>query len=86
MRMARVNIVLPDELYDRAKKAGLNISRLAQAAVATELDHRAKLAELDRYLASLDDELGPVSPSEQADADAWAARLFGPERSRRRPA
>jgi post-segregation antitoxin (ccd killing protein) len=86
VRMARVNIVLPDELYARAKKAGLNISRIAQTAVATELEHRAKLADLDRYLASLDDELGPVSPAEQADADAWAARLFGPEPSRRRPA
>lgn len=84
--MARVNIVVPDELYARAKTAGLNISRVAQAAVAAELDRRAKIADLDRYLASLDDELGPVSAAEQADADAWAVRVFGPEPSRRRPA
>jgi post-segregation antitoxin (ccd killing protein) len=86
VRMARVNIVLPDELYERAKKAGLNISRVAQVGVAAELDRRAKLAELDSYLASLDDELGPVSPAEQADADAWATRVFGSQPSRRRPA
>ena len=86
MRMARVNIVLPDELYEGAKRARLNISRVAQVAVAAELDRRAKLAELDSYLASLDDEMGPVSPAEQADADAWAARVFGSQPSRRRPA
>jgi len=84
--MARVNIVLSDDLHRQAKKAGLNVSRLAQRAVADELDRQAKLAELDKYLASLDDELGPVSPAEQAEADAWAARVFGPAGSRRRPA
>lgn len=34
MRIARVNITMPDELYRRARQAGLNVSQLAQLAVA----------------------------------------------------
>ena len=37
MRMARVKITMPDELYAEAKGAGLNISRLVQDAVRAEL-------------------------------------------------
>lgn len=37
MRMARVNITMPDELHTQAKRAGLNISQVAQQAVAAEL-------------------------------------------------
>ncbi len=72
MRMARVNITVPDELLDMARAAGLNISRLAAAALAEELDRRAKLAELDAYLAELDGEFGPVPEPELAAAREWA--------------
>ena len=72
MRMARVNITVPDELLNRARDAGLNVSRLTALALAEELDRRAKLAELDTYLAELDAELGPVSPQERVSAEAWA--------------
>jgi post-segregation antitoxin (ccd killing protein) len=40
MRMARVNITVPDDLLGRAKVAGLNVSRLASAALAAELERR----------------------------------------------
>lgn len=33
MRMARVNVYLPDDLAQRARKAGLNISGVAQDAL-----------------------------------------------------
>jgi len=78
MRMARVNITVPDELLDRAREAGLNVSRLAAAALAEELDRRAKLAELDTYLAELEAELGPITAAEQAAAREWADRAFPP--------
>ena len=45
--MARLNIYLPDDLADRARAVGLNISGLAQDAVATELDRRLLRAWLD---------------------------------------
>ena len=40
MRMARVNIYLPNELAEEAKAAGLNISGIAQEALRTELAAR----------------------------------------------
>ncbi|MBI1757757.1 MAG: type II toxin-antitoxin system CcdA family antitoxin [Actinobacteria bacterium] len=76
MRMARVNITVPDELLGRARAAGLNVSRLAAAALAEELDRRAKTAALDAYLAELDAELGPVSAQELAAAREWADRAL----------
>lgn len=76
MRMTRVNITIPDELLARARAAGLNVSRVAAAALAAELDRRAKLAELDTYLAELDAELGPVTAAEAAAARAWVDRVL----------
>jgi post-segregation antitoxin (ccd killing protein) len=48
--MARVNVYLPDELAREARAAGLNISRVAQAALSSTLAH----SETDRWLARLD--------------------------------
>ena len=76
MRMARVNITVPDELLDRARTAGLNVSRLAAAALAEELDRQAKLRELDAYLADLDAELGPVPQHEVKAAREWAEAVL----------
>lgn len=76
MRMARVNITVPDELIDAARTARLNVSRVAAAALAEELDRRAKIAALDGYLQELENELGPISLDDQAAARAWADRAF----------
>lgn len=83
MRMARVNITVPDELHAQAKEAGLNISQLAQQAVATELARIAKVAELNAYLAELESELGTPSDRDRAEAKAWADKVLGPARQRR---
>lgn len=37
MRMSRVNVYLPDDLAEEAKKAGLNISSLTQEAIRSSL-------------------------------------------------
>jgi post-segregation antitoxin CcdA len=76
MRMARVNITLPDDLLNQARAAGLNVSRLAAAALAEELDRRAKINELDAYLADLDNELGPVPQHELRAAREWADAIL----------
>ena len=76
MRMARVNITLPDDLLGQARAAGLNVSRLAAAALAEELDRRAKIHELDAYLADLDHELGPVPQHELRAAQEWADAIL----------
>lgn len=83
MRMARVNVTMPDDLYAQARQQGLNISRLAQQAVTAELTRRSKIAQLDEYLAQLEAQFGPVSDAEQAEASAWADRVLAPARNRR---
>lgn len=40
MRMSRVNVYLPDDLADEAKRAGLNISSLTQDAIRSSLASR----------------------------------------------
>lgn len=47
--MARANVYLPDDLYDEAKQAGLNISQITQEA----LRDRLKGSATDRWLDSL---------------------------------
>ncbi len=83
MCMMRVNITVPDDLYRQARGAGLNISQLAQRAVAAELSRLAKIAELDAYLAELEAELGPTTEAERAEATRWADGLFAPGHGRR---
>ena len=72
MRMARINLTVPDDLIAQARNAGLNVSRVAANAIREELERRAKIAELDAYLSQLDDELGPVPEAERAAAATWA--------------
>lgn len=40
MRMSRVNVYLPSDLADQARKAGLNISSLTQEAIRASLAAR----------------------------------------------
>jgi post-segregation antitoxin (ccd killing protein) len=54
MHMTRLNIYVPDDLAERAKKAGLNISGLTQDAIRKALEADST----DGWLASL----RPVSP------------------------
>lgn len=61
MRMARVNVYLPDDLARRAKQAGLNISGLTQEAVRTAL----AAASTDEWLEELAS-LPPVDVSHEA--------------------
>ncbi|MCU4186876.1 hypothetical protein K6U06_21095 [Acidiferrimicrobium sp. IK] len=75
--MARVNITMPDELVIQARNARLNLSQVAQRAVAAELDRLSKIAELDTYLAELDAELGPVTEEDRAEARTWADQALG---------
>lgn len=78
MRMSRVNITVPNDVAAQARAAGLNVSRIATAALVEELDRQAKTKALDAYLLQLDDELGPIGVDEQTAAAAWADRVLAP--------
>jgi post-segregation antitoxin (ccd killing protein) len=88
--MARVNITVPDDLVAEARARGWNISRMTMQALRDELERQRKIEELDRYLAQLDDELGPIPQEELDEAEAWADRILGsepvPKRARPLPA
>jgi len=84
VRMPRVNIWLPEDLHREAKELRLPLSELAQRAIAAELDRYRKAAALDAYLAELDDELGPATADQVAEAKAWVDKLTGPDIDHRR--
>jgi hypothetical protein len=73
--MPRVSIWLPEEIHRAAKELQLPISELAQKAVSAEINRRKKLDLLEAYLAELDEEFGPETPEETAEADAWIERV-----------
>jgi post-segregation antitoxin (ccd killing protein) len=50
MRMARVNVYLPDQLAGEARAAGVNISRVTQEALSSTLAR----SETDRWLDRLE--------------------------------
>jgi post-segregation antitoxin (ccd killing protein) len=68
MRMARVNVYLPDELAREAKEAGLNISGLTQEALRSALAARQSAQWLDGLQA-----LGPTDVTHEAVLKAVAA-------------
>lgn len=71
MRMARVNITIPDELLGRARAHDLNVSAAAAAGVEAALLRIDKNVALDRWLAEMEEEEGPSTPEEIAKAQAW---------------
>jgi post-segregation antitoxin (ccd killing protein) len=82
MRMARVNISLPDGIHRMAKEADLNISKLARDAILQELDRLAKIAAVDEYLAELEAEHGPIPEDEQARAAEFVKKVYGSSEGR----
>ena len=68
--MARVNVSIPDEVIERAREAGLNVSRIATSALEDALERRIKTELALQYLAELEAELGPITDEERARADA----------------
>jgi ATP-dependent Lon protease len=83
--MPRVSIWLPEDLHRAAKELELPVSELAQGAVRAEMERHRKAALLEEYLRELDAELGPATEEQNAEADAWAAKLASPVRQRRKP-
>lgn len=87
MRMARVNVYLPDKLFKRAKHAKLSVSELSQRAIREELLRRERMQALEEFVGALEDEQGPATPDESAAAETWAAEvLAAAQQARDKPA
>lgn len=73
--MPRMQVYLPDDLYDEVKQRGISPSELLQQAVRAEL-HRTALQEAtDRYVTELIEEVGESSEAATAKAESIARRL-----------
>ena len=73
--MPRVQVYLPDELYNAVKERDLSPSELLQRAVRAELRRQSLLEETDRYLGELIDEVGEPSEDGIAQAEALSRRI-----------
>jgi hypothetical protein len=73
--MPRMQVYLPDELYDLVKKRRLPASELLQAAVRAEVRRRQLLAEGDKYVAELTAEIGKPTARQRAAAAAVVKKL-----------
>jgi post-segregation antitoxin (ccd killing protein) len=82
--VAKISVSLDDELLAQLKDAaGANVSAFIAAAVRHQLRRR----DLESFLAELDDELGPVTADEMAEAVAafeHAEQPTSPVRARSR--
>ena len=74
-RMPRMQVYLPEELYEQVKAHRLPASELLQDAVRAELRRLRLLAETDRYLKELVGEVGPPTRAQAARARLVAQRL-----------
>jgi post-segregation antitoxin (ccd killing protein) len=73
--MPRMQVYLPDDLYQQVKERSLPASELLQEAVRAELQRQELLEQTDAYLAELVAEVGEPSARELARAEAIARRI-----------
>ena len=73
--MPRMQVYLPDDLYEQVKTRHLPASELLQQAVRAEVHRQDLLDQTDTYLAGLIEEVGQPSQQDQARAHAIARRI-----------
>lgn len=73
--MPRVQVYLPDDLYDELKRRDLPASELLQLAVRAEVERRQALDATHDYLAELAAEVGEPTVRERARAEAIVRRI-----------
>jgi hypothetical protein len=73
--MLRMQVYLPDAMYEKVKARGLRVSDLLQRAVQADLRRLDLLAETDRYVDVLVADVGHPTPAQQSRADAVARRI-----------
>lgn len=79
--MPRMQVYLPDDLYEALKDRGLPASELLQEAVRSELRRQALVEETERYVAELIEEVGTPSAEALARAEALSSRIRRERRS-----
>lgn len=73
--MPRMQVYLPDELYQAIKERELPASELLQDAVRAELRRQELLEEAERYVAELIEDVGEPSAEAIARAEGLSRRI-----------
>jgi post-segregation antitoxin (ccd killing protein) len=73
--MPRLQVYLPDDLYQQVKTRSLPASELLQEAVRAEVRRQDLISQADAYLDELVAEVGAPSAEELARAEAIARRI-----------
>jgi hypothetical protein len=73
--MPRVQVYLPDDLYNELKARGLGASELLQTALRAELERQRALEAADLYVEELLSEVGEPTPEEAARADVIVRKI-----------
>jgi hypothetical protein len=73
--MPRMQIYLPDDLYDEVKARKLPASELLQNAVRAELRRLKLIDEAEQYLKEMIDEFGEPDPADIAWAEDFVADI-----------
>jgi hypothetical protein len=73
--MPRMQIYLPDDLYEAVKEGRLSASELLQEAVRTELRRRELIARSEQYTADLAKRVGEPTSRQRTRAAARARQI-----------
>jgi len=73
--MPRLQVYLPDELYDELKRRNLPASELLQVAVRAEVERRQALDATQEYLAELEAEVGEPAARHRTRAEAIVRQI-----------
>lgn len=76
MRMPRLQVYLPDDLYTELKRRGMPASELLQTAVRAELERQDAMQAAEEYAAELAREVGEPSARQQARARSIARGIL----------
>jgi post-segregation antitoxin (ccd killing protein) len=76
-RMPRMQVYLPDDLYQMVKERGLPASELLQEAVRAEVRRRELMAASEKYTTELQKQVGAPTPVQRVRAADVARRIVG---------
>jgi hypothetical protein len=76
MRMPRVSVYLPDDLYDEVKRSHMPVSEVLQDALRARAAVQARLDALDGYLADMIAEVGEPTDENMRAADELTRRIL----------
>ncbi|HEY2947380.1 MAG TPA: hypothetical protein VGJ53_03115 [Micromonosporaceae bacterium] len=74
--MPRINVYLPQDLYDRVKAEDLPVSEILQAALRARLELDEKLRAADEFVAMTIAEYGEPSEEDERLAEESAQRIL----------